>query len=478
MSSIITQVLLTAASHCQPEADLEQKVILEFLKRLGYVASDWQAQATVGNSKPDFIIRPTNSEIPNFTFLVIEAKAPAVNIQYKSPQIKSYLKKTKGLFGLLTNGLDWQLYYLNPHETKAPQLIENVSLLQDAKKFEKLCQLLQRKTALSFIYHLYQRQHQAYARFGKVILKLYPDLKTDRPSQSEKKKMIITVFNNKGGVGKTTMTINLGAALANMGKKVLLIDVDAQANLSIGLSVDPFKDVEDVGKKDITHLLMERDTTLKDVIHRRKWGGLTLDIVPSHIRLSGMEPDLMRMINVDYVLAKKLKNHEYDYVLIDPPPSFSKVNDIALVASNAILIPTELSPYPIRALEYVFNRTYTISESIDRSIHILGVAISRYSPGNIRNNLDMKGDIYMILNRTAQKADLLSESTWIPQLLAMSRSTEKKCPIYSQKFYDESSSSDKNAIEKIITCYDNLAQNVINQSVNLQESKEDDRISR
>ncbi len=158
--------------------------------------------------------------------------------------------------------------------------------------------------------------------------------------------MIVTIFNNKGGVGKTTTTINLAAALNRMGKRVLLIDMDAQANLTTGLGIDPLTDVELQEKKDITHLLTEPRTTLEKTVVRKRWDNIQLDLVPSHIRLSDMEPTLISTVDIDRVLAKKLKNyHElYDYVFIDPPPSFGKANTISLMASSGILIPTQLAP--------------------------------------------------------------------------------------------------------------------------------------
>ncbi|WP_051021008.1 AAA family ATPase [Synechococcus sp. PCC 6312] len=462
--------IFTQVKVCQTEADVEQKIIIPFLQGLGYAEADWLAQSSVDKLRPDFIIKPSEATIKDFSYLIIEVKAPTININNKSNQLKTYLTKTKAIFGLISNGKHLRLFYHNPFQPVSVKLVEEIADTTNLTKLKKLVTLLNKRVALSFIHHLYQRQQQAYTQFSKVVTKVYPSFSNHPPVIPQTKPMIITVFNNKGGVGKTTLTINLGAALAKLGKRVLLIDIDAQANLSIGLRVDPLKDVEDVGKKDITHLLLERDTTLQDVIHRRRWGDLTLDIVPSHIRLADMEPDLMRIIDVDRVLSRKLNNHGYDFVLIDPPPSFSKVNAIALVASTAILIPTELSSYPIRALEYVLNRTFIISQSIERPIHVLGITVSRYDKRNKDENLVMKESLYKILNRINQRVDILPENTWTPQLLAVSRSTEKKCPVQSVEFYEQSSSSDKDSLDRITTCYENLAKNIIEQNLKLQES--------
>jgi cellulose biosynthesis protein BcsQ len=123
-----------------------------------------------------------------------------------------------------------------------------------------------------------------------------------------------------------------------------LIDIDAQANLSTGLGINPLDDVELAGKKDITHLLVEPKTKLEDVIYSKRWGDIQLDVVPSHIRLSRMESRLIQMVDSDRVLAKKLKQHDYDYIFIDPPPSFGKVNGISLMASSGILIQLNFHP--------------------------------------------------------------------------------------------------------------------------------------
>ncbi|MDS3862318.1 AAA family ATPase [Thermosynechococcaceae cyanobacterium BACA0444] len=465
------EAIFSKIDACETEADVEQKIIIPFLNRLGYTEKDWQAQPTVARIKPDFIVKPHDAQIPHFPFLVIEVKAPKVNLKHKSQQLKTYLQQTKGLFGLLTNGKQLHLFYFNPFANQHPQLVQELRESDDFTKINKLSTLLHHKAALGFIHHLYQRQQQTYAQFSKVVNRVYPTFRDQFPEIPQTKPMIITVFNNKGGVGKTTMTINLGAALAQMGKKVLLIDVDAQANLSIGLGIDPLKDVEDQGRKDITHLLLEKDTTLDQVIYKKAWKNLKLDIVPSHIRLADMEPDLIKLFDSDQVLYKKLKKHNYDFILIDPPPSFSKVNTIALFASSAVLIPTELAPYPVRALEYVLNRTFIIADVIDRPIHVLGISVSRYVQNNSNNNFEMKANIFKLLNRIQQRVEILPEKAWTPQLLVVSKATENKCPIQSEIFYNSLTSSGKEAADRVIESYNNLALNIIEQNQKIQNTK-------
>jgi cellulose biosynthesis protein BcsQ len=280
--------------------------------------------------------------------------------------------------------------------------------------------------------------------------------------------MIITVFNNKGGVGKTTMTINLAAALNRMGKKVLLIDIDPQANLTTGLGVDPLEDVEKQGKKDIGNLLLEAKTKVEHVLYSKSWNQVSLDIIPSHIRLSDMEPDLLKTIDVDNVLAKKLKKYKdhYDFIFIDPPPSFGKVNTISLMASSGILIPTQLAPYPIRALEYVINRAFAIDDAREEPLPILGVAISMYNRNTNRINTEMRELIDSILNNDERRKDVsvLPEQTWIPNLSAVYTNTLQGRPLCEAEFDDNLRRYDKEAIATAFSHYEALA-NYLSQKV-------------
>lgn len=275
--------------------------------------------------------------------------------------------------------------------------------------------------------------------------------------------MIITVFNNKGGVGKTTLTINLAATLTKLGKRVLLIDIDAQANLTTGLGIDPLIDVHSVGKKDIVNLLLEPRTKLNDVVYRKRWGDIQLDIIPSHIRLSEMENDLVQSVDSDRLLAKKLKNHEYDFVFIDPPPSFGKVNSISLMASSGILIPTQLSPYPICALEYVIKRVEKVEEYKDESLPILGVAISMYDQRSSSFNLSMEESLREIIakNSRGKTIEVFPENTWIPRLNIISKCPEKGYPIQQTEFDNQVSQQDREAAQSAILRLEKLANHLM-----------------
>lgn len=245
-----------------------------------------------------------------------------------------------------------------------------------------------------------------------------------------------------------------------LGNRVLLIDIDAQANLTTGLGIDPYE-LEYTGAKDITDLLLDPITTLKDVVIEQEWQDVELDIVPSHIRLSTMEKDLVTNITIDEVLVKKLKNHGYDFVLIDPPPAFSIVNSLSLMASSGILIPTQLSAYPIRALEYVLNRVLEVQElqmtrekarglhrvletQYKQNLAILGIAVSMYDPRSTKFNQSMTQNLRDVLQKFYSlqkklgtgnsKVNLFPEQTWIPHLNVLSSCQDKGYPLFQAKY--------------------------------------------
>jgi cellulose biosynthesis protein BcsQ len=464
-----------AISSRSSEADLEKKFIIPLLRLLGYDRQDWRSQVSINNLKLDFLIHPPTAIVRHPPFLVIEVKAPSYKINHHVWQINGYLRESKAVFGLLTNGYHFKLLYHFKGEILTIADYNQETLINNFPNFKKI---LSKRTCLAFCQKIYQNQMTIHRQLGILVGKtvnnqqLVNILQPTKPSDQEKKAMIITVFNNKGGVGKTTMTINLAAALTRLGKRVLLIDIDAQANLTTGLGIDPLNDIELQGKKDITHLLTDPKLTLKEVIYAKRWGNLRLDIIPSHIRLSDMETEINNLVRRDIVLAQKLENRnysyqeDYDFVLIDPPPSFSIVNTISLVASNAILIPTQLNPYPIRALEYVIKRSIAVEEAKGDPLPILGIAVAMYDRKSSKHNLEMTEEIEKIIQKSKsdKKIQLFPEKTWIPNLNIVSTvsSFTKEYPLCNAEFDQDLTTRQKEAAQDAFDCYLNLAQHLIN----------------
>ncbi|KOP28343.1 cobyrinic acid a,c-diamide synthase [Hapalosiphon sp. MRB220] len=472
------------------ESDVEQKLVVPLLNLLGYSNADWQTQVVILQSKLDFLVGKSDSVLVTPPYLIIEVKAPSKKIAHSVWQINTYMRRTGAVLGLLTNGYDFRILYNCDQKITTIVEFSQKTLLEKYNLFNKI---LSKNTYLHFVSTLHKNQQQIRLRFLSLISKkvdqenmlglfnkgnTYPtqiqqpiEHKTLVPAnQEERKSMIITVFNNKGGVGKTTTTTNLAAALNKLGKRVLLIDIDAQANLTMGLGIDPLEDIEQQGKKDISYLLTEPRTSIEEVTIRKQWDDVELDIVPSHIRLSYMEATLITTPDIDRVLAKKLKKYHnyYDYVLIDPPPSFGKANTISLMASSGVLIPTQLAPYPIRALEYVIGRAMAVDESKDEPMPILGIAVSMYNRAATKVTEAMKNQIFEIISKIPNSKDvnLFPSNTWIPSLSVVSSTPNKGYPICFAEFDDQLSSKEKESAQDAFNCYIELAKHLISVTKN------------
>ena len=453
------------------ESDIGHKAVIPLLYALGYQDDDWKSQVGIGKNKADFVVSPPNLLVHYPPYLVIEVKAPHKKTAQSLWQISEYMRHSRAVLGLLTNGYVFHLLY---HYQGQVVTISEYSQLTLSQNFGLVHKLLGKATCLNVRNVLDRNHQQIYLKFADLIsnafqskgmLKLFGKQSEGaaQSSQKERKSMIITVFNNKGGVGKTTLTINLAATLMKLGKRVLLIDIDAQANLSTGLGIDPLNDVELTGKKDITHLLLEPRTKLDDVIYRKRWGDIQLDVVPSHIRLSDKENELIQTVDSDRLLAKKLKNHDYDFVFIDPPPSFGKVNRISLMASSGVLIPTQLSPYPIRALEYVFTQVERVADYKEEPLPILGIAVSMYDQRANKFNLSMEESLLEILakNSSNQTIELFPESTWIPRFNIISKCPDQGYPIQQAEFDDSLNAQERETAQAAISRLEKLASHLM-----------------
>jgi len=188
---------------------------------------------------------------------------------------------------------------------------------------------------------------------------------------------VIAVSNQKGGVGKTTTAINLGVALAKMNKRVLLIDLDIQANLTIGLGFDP-----DNIEYTIAKLI---DNKIKDynyVIEKDKFilNSEGVDIIPSDIMLSSTEINIINVMNRESILKNiifPLKS-DYDYILIDCLPSLGTLNINALVAADSVIIPVQAQYFSVRGMEQLLQSIVNVKAQINSKLRIEGLLITMY----------------------------------------------------------------------------------------------------
>jgi chromosome partitioning protein len=199
---------------------------------------------------------------------------------------------------------------------------------------------------------------------------------------------VVSIVNQKGGTGKTTTTINLGCALAKMGKKVLLLDLDPQANLTYSLGVtEPEYSMVDV---------FGEEKTLSDIITETEGG---VSVAPGHNDMADIDISLVNQENRESLLKNHLKNirGKYDYILIDAPPSLSLLTLNALNASDEVLIPLQLEVLTLQGLSQIINTVRKIKMNFNPELTIKGIVFVMYDKRRklsdevfsyIRNNVE------------------------------------------------------------------------------------------
>ena len=183
---------------------------------------------------------------------------------------------------------------------------------------------------------------------------------------------IISVANQKGGVGKTTTSINLSAALAHLGKKVLLVDIDPQGNSTSGIGIDKSKINES-----IYDVLINGVPAMNTVIPTVMEG---LDIIPANIDLVGAQVELVSKMAREFFLKKALEpiKNEYDYIFLDCPPSLGILTVNALNASDKILVPIQCEFYALEGLSQLINTVKLVRKSLNPKLEVEGVVLTMY----------------------------------------------------------------------------------------------------
>ena len=189
---------------------------------------------------------------------------------------------------------------------------------------------------------------------------------------------VIALANQKGGVGKTTTSVNLGACLANQGQKILLVDTDAQGNATSGIGIQKANI-----QKDIYDVLVN-ETPISEVILPTNHPGM--DIVPATIQLSGAEIELTNLMARETRLKDALQevHDDYDFILIDCPPSLGLLTINAFTASDSILIPVQSEYYALEGLSQLLNTIKLVQKHFNRSLRIEGVLLTMF---DARTNL-------------------------------------------------------------------------------------------
>ncbi len=200
-----------------------------------------------------------------------------------------------------------------------------------------------------------------------------PEFAIPKPLVEHGPARVIAMCNQKGGVGKTTTTINLGAALAEFGRKVLLVDFDPQGALSVGLGVNPHE-----LDRTVYNLLMDKGIEAEDILLKTNTPGM--DLLPSNIDLSAAEVQLVGEVAREQTLGRGLASvvPEYDYVLIDCQPSLGLLTVNALTAADGVIIPLECEFFALRGVALLIDTISKVTERLNPELELDGILATMY----------------------------------------------------------------------------------------------------
>ena len=250
---------------------------------------------------------------------------------------------------------------------------------------------------------------------------------------------IIAIANQKGGVGKTTTAINLSACLAEKGQRVLVVDIDPQGNTTSGLGI-----AKDNVDNTIYEVMLQEidisDAICKDIFEN-------LDIIPSNVNLAGAEIDLIDIENREYILKNAINTvrNNYDYVILDCPPSLSMLTVNAMTASNTVLVPIQCEYYALEGLTQLMHTINLVKKKLNKKLELEGVVFTMYDS---RTNLSLQ-----VVENVKDNLQEKIYKTIIPRNIRLAEAPSHGLPI---NIYDKRSTGAES--------YRNLAQEVIKHS--------------
>ena len=249
---------------------------------------------------------------------------------------------------------------------------------------------------------------------------------------------IIAIANQKGGVGKTTTSINLSSCLAEKGKKVLAIDLDPQGNMTSGLGVEK-ESVENT-----VYELILGECTIKESIS--KTGVDNLTIIPSNVKLAGAEIELLGINDKEYILRTAVDyiRDDYDFIIIDCPPSLNMLTVNAMTTADTVLVPIQCEYYALEGLSQLIHTINLVQERLNPKLQIEGVVFTMY---DVRTNLSNQ-----VVDTVKENLDTKIYNTMIPRNIRLAEAPSYGIPI---NMYDSKSAGAES--------YRNLAKEIIDR---------------
>jgi len=366
---------------CRNESEVESKLIVQYLlPQLGYTPDTWHQEVAVGSIRLDFLafaaqVVPFVLDANSPLSIVMEAKHPKQNLNNHVSRLRHYLTSLNVRYGLLTNGKEVRIY----------------EKVQSDIKLVFQCSGNDVETKLEEIKGLIGRESLNIINFQDSSTKQIAEKNSHNQDVIKRQDLMkaIAIYHNKGGVGKTTVAVNLAAALRKKGKNVLLIDIDSQANTTFatGLIKFQFEEDDDIKDKNVYHLIESGDFNFIQDIFRKShyFNNPEIDVIPSHITLIEYQDTLNKIAATRRRLVKKLNlvENNYDIVIIDTPPSRDYYAGVALIAADYLIIPSDLKPFANQGLPTVRNFIKQVNEYREDigklPINIMGVIASKIS---------------------------------------------------------------------------------------------------
>lgn len=248
---------------------------------------------------------------------------------------------------------------------------------------------------------------------------------------------IIAIANQKGGVGKTTTSINLSACLAEMGKKVLVIDLDPQGNTTSGFGIDKSE------MENTVYELMLDECTIKESMTKVE-NIENLSLIPSNVNLAGAEIELLGINEKEYILKNAVDyiRDDYDYIIIDCPPSLNMLTVNAMTTADSILVPIQCEYYALEGISQLIHTIDLVQERLNANLKIDGVVFTMY---DARTNLSSD-----VVNTVKENLNATVYQTIIPRNVRLAEAPSHGLPI---NLYDPKSAGAES--------YRNLAKEII-----------------